>query len=201
MKIHSMELRNFRCFPLEWFGSESRIDGSAGFTAGRNISFDPKLTVIVAENGQGKTAVLDALRIGLWPFISCFDLAKSHFNDPANGISVEDVRLLKMEIGDMSRQLPCEIVLKGDFGLGEKSWTRSRLKEQKGTKTTDGDSIKELKDRANKLQVMSRNPQDSSTTELPILANYGTGRLWAQKRLMESKKADHKSGRGKDPFI
>lgn len=48
MKIEKLTLKNFRCY------------------ADAKITFDPKVTVLVAANGQGKTSVLDALRIAIW---------------------------------------------------------------------------------------------------------------------------------------
>jgi len=45
MKLHSLQLTNFRCF-------ESLT-----------IEFDPQLTVLVANNGMGKTAVLDSIAV------------------------------------------------------------------------------------------------------------------------------------------
>ena len=47
--------------------------------------------MLVAKNGQGKSSVLDAIRIGLWSFVGGFDLAHTGFSDPANAISVDDV--------------------------------------------------------------------------------------------------------------
>ena len=58
MKLKKLEITNFRCF-------ESL-----------SIDLDEQLTVLVAKNGQGKSSVLDAIRIGLWPFVSGFDLAQ-----------------------------------------------------------------------------------------------------------------------------
>lgn len=52
MKLERMHLRNFRCF--------EEI----------TVNFDKRLTVIVAENGAGKTAILDAIAIGLGRFLT-----------------------------------------------------------------------------------------------------------------------------------
>ena len=52
MKIKTIELTNFRCF-------ESL-----------KVNFHEQLTVLVANNGFGKTAILDALAIGLGVFLS-----------------------------------------------------------------------------------------------------------------------------------
>jgi predicted ATP-binding protein involved in virulence len=52
MKLVRLHLQNFRCF-------ERLV-----------VDFDPKLTVIVAENGAGKTSILDALSIGFGRFLT-----------------------------------------------------------------------------------------------------------------------------------
>jgi predicted ATP-binding protein involved in virulence len=46
MKLRTLYLKNFRCF--------DEVE----------IEFDPLLTVLVADNGQGKTSILDAIAIG-----------------------------------------------------------------------------------------------------------------------------------------
>ncbi len=52
MKLNRIKLQNFRCFEsLE-------------------IEFDPRLTVIVAENGIGKTTILDAIATGFGRFLT-----------------------------------------------------------------------------------------------------------------------------------
>ena len=79
MKLKKLEITNFRCF-------ESL-----------SIDLDEQLTVLVAKNGQGKSSVLDAIRIGLWPFVSGFDLARNPGNEAANNISVDDVRMEKIK--------------------------------------------------------------------------------------------------------
>ena len=75
MRISSVTLKNFRCFK------------------NLSIDFDEKLTVLVALNGQGKTSVLDAIRIALWPYISAFDVVVGTM--PNSGIEVDDVRLVR----------------------------------------------------------------------------------------------------------
>ena len=52
LRLTKLEMSNFRCF--------RKMD--------KPIEFDPNLTVIVAKNGCGKTAVLDAIRISLGTF-------------------------------------------------------------------------------------------------------------------------------------
>lgn len=52
MKIERMHLKNFRCFDE------------------LTINFDKRLTVIIAENGAGKTAILDAIAIGFGRYLT-----------------------------------------------------------------------------------------------------------------------------------
>ena len=52
MKLERIHLHNFRCF--------ERL----------TVEFDPKLTVIVAENGSGKTAILDAVATGFGRYLT-----------------------------------------------------------------------------------------------------------------------------------
>jgi len=168
MKLDSISLKNFRCY--------------------RNISLTlhPKVTVLVANNGQGKTALLDAIRIGLWPYVSSFDLAKTAYADPANTITIADTLMLKSG-KNMARQLPSEVILIGNYGDGTKTWMRFRDSEARKSQTKDDSQTRELKDFAVNLQKSIRDV-NAKPKNLPIFGFYGTGRLWNEKRLTESKK-------------
>jgi predicted ATP-dependent endonuclease of OLD family len=74
MKVNKLTLKNFRCYE------------------DLSIELSSRLTVLVAANGEGKISILDALRIAFWPFVSQFDLARTAYNDSANGIQINDVR-------------------------------------------------------------------------------------------------------------
>ena len=184
MKLNSIYLKNYRCFDDQ------------------ELSLHEQMTVIVAENGQGKSTVLDAIRVGLWPFISGFDLARSsRYNDPQNGISISDVRQIHEKVLGMKRQLPSSVSPNVEWGaltdtLSESNislpghWQRYREKEKSGTKTLNDNNAKKLEKSASQLQQRIRQPGDC--TSLPVFGYYGTGRLWQQKRLMNDKqtKAD-----------
>lgn len=72
MRIDSIRLKNYRCF------------------ADLPVELHPQMTVLVAPNGQGKTTVLDAIKVALWPFVAGFDMG-STTND-ITGIHIDDVR-------------------------------------------------------------------------------------------------------------
>ena len=170
MRLETLRLKNFRCF------DELALD------------LHPRLTVLVAENGQGKSAMLDAIRIALAPFVNSFDLARWGFNDPGNSITVSDVRLIRRDKGDMVRQMPCEVTMVGDYGCGESTtWSRYRDKEDKATKTKDGGDTHKLKKWASRVQAQIRD-RDAPELQLPVFGYYGTGRLWSQKQLRKAPK-------------
>ncbi|MBF0411219.1 MAG: AAA family ATPase [Desulfamplus sp.] len=145
------------------------------------------ITVFVGNNGHGKTALLDAIRIALWSYVSNFDLARSAYADPANTISVSDVFMLKTYNAMMARQLPSEIEITGNYGDGLKTWKRFRDSEAPRSQTKDDVSTQAMKKYAEKLQASIRNVNDEPV-DLPVLGYYGTGRLWKEKRLTQSKK-------------
>ncbi len=170
MKLDLLRLENFRCFDeLE-------------------LPLHEQMTVIVAENGQGKSTLLDAIRIVLWPYVSSFDLARNAFNDPGNAIAIDDVRLQRLSDGDMARQLPARVIMTGDFGPGQtRTWIRYRDSEAKASKTKDAGDTGFMKQWATAIQSQIRDPE-KPVLDLKVFGYYGTGRLWAQKRLTENLK-------------
>ena len=156
MKLHSLQVTNFRCF-------ESLT-----------VEFDPQLTVLVANNGMGKTAILDAITVALGPFISGFDTGVNKIRIKDSAWSVESKYPIKLNAaGIIEDQLI--------------QWSRE-LKGEK-TQTTVGDA-KLLTKYAKKLQLSVR--ADEQVT-LPVIAYYGTGRLWRQSKPNLKYSTDSKS--------
>lgn len=179
MKLNSITLKNYRCY-------QHLV-----------IQLHPQTTVLVANNGQGKTTILDAIRVALWPYVSQFDLAKGAFVDPASTITIDDVRIIKSNrkpstavvgvLDEMARQMPASIKAVGDYGEGEVSWERYRDSEATKSQTKDDRACRDLKSFAKQLQQDVRNLESTPKT-LPIFGYYGTGRLWKEKRLTEAKR-------------
>jgi len=172
MLLQKMTLENFRCY------KKLKID------------FNQRTTVLVAINGQGKTTILDSIRIALWPYISQFDLARTKFADPANTITIDDVRTIKKNDSsqlEMARQLPSSVSVECNFQGDKFYWTRTRDSEAKRSQTKDDSNTKKLKNYATQIQKKIRD-FDQSPINLPVLGYYGTGRLWKEKRLLESNK-------------
>jgi len=149
------------------------------------------MTVLVAPNGQGKTAILDALRIALWPFVNAFDVASGTL--PRSGIELDDVRLVRTRTkrNAMEPQLPSNISARATHDGSDLAWSRQRDKVSARSKTTVREA-RPLVDMGAKLQAAIRIDAEDETeltkspnTPLPIIAYYGTGRLWKQRQLTQ----------------
>lgn len=149
MRIDSIRLKNYRCF------------------ADLPVELHPQMTVLVAPNGQGKTTVLDAIKVALWPFVAGFDMG-STTND-ITGIHIDDVRLVPVRPHEMDWRTPSEIKAEGFIDLQQlireavlepcpETWpeadrlrpwdsVRSREKVKKGSKTKDGLGLRVFNER------------------------------------------------------
>lgn len=161
MKLDKLRLQNYRCF--EHF----------------EIDLHPKMTVLIAPNGGGKTSILDAARVALWPFVKGFDLGSQ--TGKSATIQVEDVRLSSQATGNMEPQLPSIIEAWGDWSADapSKCWAQQRLSLKKSTNTT-GDSVAKQMTAHGKAQeklVRSEEP-----IVLPLVSYLGTSRLWFEGR-------------------
>ncbi|MBI2571826.1 MAG: AAA family ATPase [Candidatus Schekmanbacteria bacterium] len=137
--------------------------------------FHPQTTVLIGANGAGKSAILDALAvaIGSW-FINLADVQ-------ARSIVDEEIRLMRTAHGNDTVRLepiyPVEIHVDGRLFDRSLSWSRELRK--KGGKTTYG-SAAELRSWAAEAQ---KAVSTGAPVDLPVIAYYGTGRLWSQKQM------------------
>lgn len=159
MKIKTIQLQNFRCF--ENFSAE----------------LNEKLTVIVGNNGSGKSSLLDAIAVAIGTFLVPFSKASSVT------IAKDDVLNKSYDLGsvvELQPQYPVEISATGLFDGKEIFWKRT-LNGAEG-KTTVGDSKSIISIAKN----LNHQIQTGEKPLLPVLSYYGTGRLWAQKRERKS---------------
>ena len=179
LNLQTLKLRDYRCFEA------------------LDIDFHPRLTVLVAANGTGKTSVLDAIAVAFGPYVGAFDEAMGkHFE-------ASDIRLFRAR-ETFSREMeyaPQGVRLEASGSIPDSSnysasedhppsiWSRALTGPTKA-KTTIKDA-KALIDYGKRLQEAVRTP--GKEVLLPLLAYYGTGRLWQQKKLMASKKIQRTS--------
>lgn len=156
MFLKSMVLHNFRCF------------------SDLKVSFNNRLTVVVGNNGAGKSTVLEAATIAAGTLTSAMDGLTNY------GIKKNDAHYKCYDLGsniDVQPQFPVEITATGDIDGKEITWSRS-LSSAKGRGGLA--SAKELTAIAGRYQERMRN--GDKELKLPIISYYGTGRLWAQHR-------------------
>lgn len=175
MHITKLVLTNYRCFPS------------------LKVEFSDKLTVLVAPNGNGKSAVLDALAVALGPFVGAFDDGKDSTFSP------DDIRLVRASDGSNTMEIAVGGVALEAFGdippgnspgrdsaSGHRSWKRNLA----GLKSrTTRKHARVLTGYGKRLQDEVRRESESGTTGtcLPLVAYYDTGRLWNIRRLPYSK--------------
>ena len=175
MNIEFLEIKNFRCF------KEIKA------------TFEKDLTVFVAKNGQGKSSILDAIKIALWPYVSGFDLGKQ--TNLSTGIEVSDVFRLKAEAGNMEPVLPSSINARICLHGETVSDSRYRDSIDSRTKTKDGQGTSVLKKKANVLQKEIFSESLGKNIQLPIVAYYGTGRLWNMRKFFSEEKDENSLSR------
>lgn len=155
--LDKLTLTNFRCF------------GSC------DIDFHPELTVLVAENGSGKTAVLDASAMALSVLANALNQ-----HEESQKIDRSDVRLAVTAGRKIAPVLPTEYEAAGQIFDGPISW--------KSTVKTYGDKVRPS---TTHLKSATTAAQQFRTDDaiLPLIAYYGTGRLWSELRLTEPRRS------------
>lgn len=164
-RIERLELENFRLF-------DKLV-----------VDFHPELTVLVAENGGGKSTILDALALALRPYVDLLD-----GQSQAKGVARTDIRRARGPDGHPQIVPPLRLSAKGAFNGVEVSWERALLTEK--AKTTDGKPLRALAQRVYDGVLAYADNKSSHPQPLPVIAYYSTGRLWNVGRLTVKKKGD-----------
>ncbi|MEX8497567.1 MAG: AAA family ATPase [Leptothrix ochracea] len=171
LTLDRLKLTNFRCFTSV------------------ELDFHRKLTVLVASNGMGKTAVLDAIAVAFGPFVGAFDEAVGRHFDSSDirQIRARESQTHEMEYADGGVHIKATgwIPTADRVNIFDRPavWSRS-LSGPTGSKTTIKDA-RDLIEYGKELQTEVRTPGRDVT--LPLIAYYGTGRLWQQKKLTDAK--------------
>jgi len=164
MRIQRLELINFRNFEQTIF------------------DFPERFTVLVGDNGTGKTAILDAITIS----VSCLFCKFDNFKHLERKFSDDDVRQVRYKKGQtptIEPQYPvvfdCTAVVDG----AKIAWTRqSRLVDRiveigKTNLQVEQTVTPYIVKLSEQIQEKVRRGEDIL---LPLIAYYGTGRLWLQ---------------------
>lgn len=157
MQLETLQVENFRCFE------------------NAKITFAPQYTVLIGTNGAGKSGILDAVSLALGSFLAGMDGVRS------NAIQQEDVRFRMFMQGSVATrepQYPVKISAQVNLNNGKPiTWSRALNGEKGRTTVREAHPIMTF---AQSLQNDVR--QGKSGVILPLVAYYGTGRLWNQKQ-------------------
>lgn len=173
MKITKLELKNFR-----------------GFDS-RKILFNDHFTVLVGDNGRGKTAILEGLTIAMGSFLSGFKGVKSRY------IRKDEIYKIHKLFGkkiDIQPQYPVLIKAYGKIEEEEIFWSRE-INDYGGTTTSR--NAKSIMRYASDYQKSVREFKEET---LPIVSYYSTQRLWGQKN-NKSAKLKHNRLEGYDNVL
>jgi len=137
-----------------------------------DLTFDSQFTLLVGDNGSGKTSILSALSValGIWHVSRIVNGAKQWRNIMDHEVREE----LRME-GDRYRFVPCvdvQITAKGSVaGNPTHSWTRrKRARKSKTVDVWSNEIVAAIQDLVEE--------RDAQAEPLPLLAYYGAGRAW-----------------------
>jgi predicted ATP-binding protein involved in virulence len=156
MRIDRIGLHNFHAF------------------SDREVTFRPGINVLIGENGTGKTALLEALLVGAASFFLGFD------GLPTQTIHRDDARLVTRNIRDTvesSAQFPVTLLFEGEVFGESLKWARGLSGRSGHTTHKDAADLRmAVEQRASALA------EGALTEPLPLIAYYGTWRLWRTQR-------------------
>lgn len=157
MRIDQLTIKNFKKF--------------ADFT----IDLHPQFTLLVGDNGTGKTTILDALAIaaGVW----LVNIPDSILKNSRRNILTSEIRLEAIKnqtITQFIEHTPVQIEAKGEINGQSLKWLRQIKKSGSRTSTSNTEAKKAL----NLIQDIFNQVQAGEKIWLPIIAYYGAGRAW-----------------------
>lgn len=155
-RLERLILKNYRCFRF------------------LDVTFHPRLTVLVAPNGSGKTAILDAVAVSWRLFVDTL------LTRASSGFQPSDIRMELTAEHTMEAILPTRLDAVGYVEGALLAWSRQLDSNEPHAKTTFAEAIA-LKEEAQALRDDLQDYADKKKADaptMPIIAYYGTGRLF-----------------------
>ncbi len=141
------------------------------------LKFPEQFTVLIGDNGTGKTAILDALAVAAGSYLLGIERA---YAQPRQ-IYPEDVRRIAVSSVERAvEQFPVIIDAEGNVGGRQIHWKRERLSLSARTTSKDTHVISKI---AAKDQSSVRSLGENSDIILPVLAYQSTTRLWNEGKV------------------
>lgn len=158
MRIKKIYLENFKMFKE------------------KEIEFEGNFSLIIGDNGTGKSSILEGLSIALGGFLTGIDGVRTR------NINMDEVSLFDEKLGDgtfiSEPQFPCSVVCEGEFNNNLVQWKRSINKKEGRTDRVNAKQIIEL---AAEIQHCITQEKEQNII-LPVFSYQGAGRLYSQKR-------------------
>ena len=161
MRIDRLTVLNFRRFEKSTF------------------ALHPRFTLLVGDNGTGKTALLEALRVGVGAYL----LGIPDSPVPAPSIRRDCVRLETRQGGEFptfERVTPCAVRCEGQVHGRDLCWSRELTSVRGRTNRVGAQALVQCVDRH--VQKDKRAMKDERAMNFPLIVSYGTGRLWIEPR-------------------
>lgn len=170
MKINTLRLHNFRNF------------------ADTTFDFNAQFTVVIGENGKGKTSLLEGLRVASASFLLGIDEAERFH------IQKENVR--RIDVGNrFAVQNDCCFEAQGVVDKQTITWKRTLSREGGRTDTKDASEIIKIAQSLNdKVNI-----ELQASISFPVLCYFGTARL--SDELKQTVKLKQKGSKLKDGYI
>jgi predicted ATP-binding protein involved in virulence len=165
MRIDRLEIKNFKKF--------------SDYT----LELHSQFTLLVGNNGTGKTTILDALAIasGVW----LVNAPDSTLSNSGRNILTAEIRLEAVETGDRRSRLveckPVQIFATGYIGDSAIHWLRQI--NPKGSRTSNAGSKEVLKS----IDGLFERDKSGENIWFPVIAYYGAGRAWLPSNKRDGK--------------
>lgn len=156
MRIDLLEIENFKKFDRQ------------------TLALHPRFTLLVGDNGAGKTTVLDALAVAaaIW----LVDPPDSLLNNSGRNVGATEIRLEPEMKGDriqFRERRPVKVRATGRIGDQEDvTWTRQIRPD--GIRTSNADARQALE----RVKKIYERDSAGESVLCPVLAYYGAGRAW-----------------------
>jgi predicted ATP-binding protein involved in virulence len=164
MRIETLELVNFRNFETAVF------------------NFPTNFTVVIGENGKGKSSILQGLRVAAATFLLGIDEAERYH------IQKEDVRRIDLQ-NRFVPQKGCSVAAHGQINGTTIAWKRKISTPNGRTDTKDAYDLIHIAEQLNNAV----NQELKEDVDLPVINFFSTARLWVEtKQTVKLKKKGSK---------
>lgn len=158
MKIQRLEIENFKCFEK------------------LHLDFNEQFNVIIGDNATGKTSILDAASFAVGTFFIGARKATNDSRIQLRPLKAEEKRKVLTETS-IDHKLPFSLRVKHTLAGEKFCWSRGTDKVAGGSTTYIDAS--DLINKANQLCAGMSDKNDK--TDLPLIAYYGTERLFNER--------------------